>query len=314
MTKKDKTEAKEQEAKPVKPDKGTPRTLGRGRRVFVFLLLIAGLTTIYYGLLIWAPKQGTKLPPLIIKSQPTPQPLFKAPMVLPARTVVEAVDVTVEAPASATEVIKEKVVVVEEATPAVELTIPFVSEKPAPEIIYQPVFVTPQTPALDRAQVRAEVVALRQRFMAGEPCRAELQRLIKKAELAPLTDGISEVLWPFCLNAESPLSAIRRDFVDNKKRALVAVYRAENPMWLALLKSLPLQFADIRQLNPAGNRPRDLLDKAHLALDRGDLAGAAAFVRALPYQAQAALYSFTQGVAQYQAALEQINRLINELE
>ncbi len=166
------------------------------------------------------------------------------------------------------------------------------------------------SPSLEKKLPLLDVLNMQDAFLHADTCQKELSDFSQKAQHLPEARETLVYLSSFCSLRKNPTTVLKEIFLKNKKAALTAAYKEKYPAWLAYLKSLQTVLWDIHEISPKGNKPKDVINKAQTALNKGNLNTALAELSRLPLHIKTSFSPFFQEAAAYNRAKESLNRLI----
>ena len=153
-----------------------------------------------------------------------------------------------------------------------------------------------------------KAMELRDALKNGGECRPLLEELVAIPNKTPEMDQALMSLLQSCL--ERPLAGqMKEAFHAAKKRAILRIFQANYPTYIAYLKAIPYFLANVRKKNPTGDNPLDILDLIQNAVDADRPQLVLKLIPELPANVQATLNDVTQ-LAQAESDL---NRTLNQL-
>ena len=153
-----------------------------------------------------------------------------------------------------------------------------------------------------------KAIELRDALKSGSDCRPLLEELIALPNKTPEMDQALMKLLQSCL--DRPITGqMKQAFYAAKKRAILRIFQAENPTYIAYLKALPYFIIHIRKKNPTTNAPLDILDRIQNAIDEERPQLVLKLIPELPENVQATLHDVTQ----LAEAEFNLNKTLNQL-
>ena len=160
----------------------------------------------------------------------------------------------------------------------------------------------------------AQALLFKEHFLTGLSCREDYQALSAVQHKTPVMREVLNGLAPYCRHEVSALENVKEAFVNNKRKALVMMYQEKSPHWISYLKSVLVYLIEIRKLNPASSRPKDILYKAQNELYHNNIVKATLLLKQLPPQMQEAMPDFFRESEIYLRADKSLNELILSFE
>ena len=170
------------------------------------------------------------------------------------------------------------------------------------------------TVSTKREYSMAQALLFKEHFLTGLSCREDYQALSAVQHKTPVMREVLNGLAPYCRHEVSALENIKEAFVNNKRKALVMMYQEKSPHWISYLKSVLVYLIEIRKLNPASSRPKDMLYKAQNELYHNNIVKATLLLKQLPPQMQEAMPDFFRESEIYLRADKSLNELILSFE
>lgn len=158
-----------------------------------------------------------------------------------------------------------------------------------------------------------DAILLKEHFLTESGCLADYQKLVNAQNKTEEATIVLNDLSSYCIQEKTAHHNIRKAFLHDKKKALVAFYKDKYPLWIAYLKSIPVSIIEIRKINPKTNKPKDILYKAQNALYQQDIAKAVDLVTMLPLFMQREMQNFFREAAFYNRSKANIDQLILSL-
>lgn len=268
-------------------EKTDKASLSGGKKIalFVILLALSGGLAVLYTKDKLAQDQTLEI---INTITPTPKVVEEVPVVSePVIETIEPEQIVVE-PVIEIEPIIIEPVVVEEVKPIM----------PEPEFI--PV---PQRSEMEKA------LALRDDFLMGRDCFSSYNIVINTAKSKAIPNVIEKVA-AFCVNGNNTYKELEKNFTSNRKKALSVMYRESNTSWMGRVQSMTVQIIQIRDLNPKGIKPRNLLDRAHNALDNREIEESVVILEKLPPKTLNEMTPYIQSAEDFIEAKHALDQLI----
>lgn len=160
----------------------------------------------------------------------------------------------------------------------------------------------------------AQALLFKEHFLTGLSCREDYQTLSAVQHKTPVMREVLNGLAPYCRHEVSALENVKEAFVNNKRKALVMMYQEKSPHWISYLKSVLVYLIEIRKLNPASSRPKDILYKAQNELYHNNIVKATLLLKQLPPIMQEAMPDFFRESEIYLRADKSLNELILSFE
>ena len=117
-------------------------------------------------------------------------------------------------------------------------------------------------------------------------------------------------LSAFCAEPGSAKKRLKTLFLKDKKQGLYAYYHQSHAPWYAYVRALLIDLIDVHEINPKGETPPELIDRAQTAIDQGNIAEALRILTALPFELKAEFASFFREAAAFVRAEESLKALI----
>ncbi len=159
-----------------------------------------------------------------------------------------------------------------------------------------------------------DVLLLRDRFLNGEPCLEEYEKINALENKNQKIQDVLNTLAPYCLSHLKAVSELEKTFRQDKKQAVITYYHVTEPRFIAYLKAIPTYLIDIREINPKGNTPIETLDKIHNEIEKQNIEKALALTDTLPDYMKSALSSFHREAQIYLRAKKSIEKLVLSFE
>jgi len=156
---------------------------------------------------------------------------------------------------------------------------------------------------------RSLLIHLRDDFLFAHSCSHSFQAAMIELKPEEATK-IAQFLSVFCQNNASPTQELDALFKKSKTNALKLLYRELDPSWKGYIKSIFLSLVQIRNLNPIKENVENILDHAHLALERKQIEKSLSFIQKLPPLTQQAMAPYIQLAEQYLRAKKTLDELI----
>lgn len=208
-----------------------------------------------------------------------------------------------------------KIETAQEDTTAVEIA-EIVEQNNSSDIVYgtkQETSVTPKSTKIIGFSLQ-DALLFKEHFLTESSCYDDYQKLLYAKNKTPQALDVLNDLSPYCLSHQEPVENVRIAFLNDKKKALIASYKENNPLWLAYIKAIPASLIEFRKINPKSEKPKDLLFKAQNELYRQNVAKAVAYVTKLPLSMQREMKGFYREAAIYNRAKMSIDQLILSFE
>lgn len=305
-----KNETAEVKSKPQKASKSKKK----GTWLYlIFMLLLAagsGVAVYYTTPLVLASLAPQK--PLIIKTVPQAK-AHEAPVVKTEpvdKPIFEDISLVQEEPIAEQEV--------EVVLPEIHIEEQFVPPEVSGSVMFQPEPVPQPAPVQQPAPRKPvnysvlKAIELRDAFKNGGECRPLLEELVAMPNKTPEMDQALMELLRTCL--ERPIAGqMQQAFHAAKKRAILRIFQANYPTYLAYLKALPYFLANIRKKNPTEDTPMDILDRIQIAVDDDRPQLVLKLIPKLPENVQATLNDVTQCAEAESALYKTLNQLMKAL-
>ena len=153
-----------------------------------------------------------------------------------------------------------------------------------------------------------KAMELRDAFKNGEECRPLLEELVAIPNKSAEIDQALVNLLQACL--DRPLSdQMKQAFYQARKRAILRIFQAKYPTYLAYIKTIPYLLANIHKKHPGTNNPLDILDRIQNAVDQDHPQLVLTLIPELPENVQATL----NDVARYAEAESSLYKTLNYL-
>ena len=159
-----------------------------------------------------------------------------------------------------------------------------------------------------------DALEFKENFLAENNCKNNYQKLLNVPNKTPEALAVLNDLSPYCLNDQKPVLNVLEAFLENKKEAIIAYYKKNNPAWLAYLKAIPISLIEIRRINPQKDTPKNILYKAQNELLSQNVENAVNFVTKLPLEMQQKMDEFYREAAIYNRSLQSLDQLILSFE
>ena len=283
--------------------------------VFMILLTVgSGIAVYYYTPVVLLSLQPNK--PLIVKPHRT----------LPAKDVVPALDSKTDSELSFEEiqifVPEEPLIIEEEEEDFDSFNLPEEEVEDENEEEEEDVEEIVEIPRNPRQSVTSlsyspkatmnysllKAIELRDALKNGGDCRVLLEELIAMPDKTPEMDQALMDLLKSCL--DRPINGqMKQAFYATKKRAILRIFQAQYPSYLAYLKALPYFLVDIRKKNPTTDTPLDILDRIQNAVEEERPQLVLTLIPELPENVQATLHEVTQ----LAVAEADLNKTLNQL-
>ena len=160
----------------------------------------------------------------------------------------------------------------------------------------------------------AQALTFKENFLNGHSCRNDYLSLTDSTNKTPEMLEVINNLSPYCLNHQNAAENVKKAFLKNKRKALVAMYQVKSPKWLSYLKTIPIYLIEIRKLNPTGSKPKDLIYKAQNELHQNNIEQADKILKQLPENMQSAMLDFFREAELYLRADKSLTSLILSFE
>lgn len=159
-----------------------------------------------------------------------------------------------------------------------------------------------------------DALMFKEHFLKGLSCESDYRKLMNATHKTRQMQSTLNYLSPFCSDRGDMFADIRATFLQNKREALIAMYKLQNPAWLAYIKALFVSVIEVRRLNPKSTKPKDIIYKAQSELYHQNITKAETLLRALPQPMQDAMSDFFREAEIYMRADESLNKLILSFE
>ncbi len=159
-----------------------------------------------------------------------------------------------------------------------------------------------------------DALMFKEHFLKGLSCESDYRKLMNATHKTRQMQSTLNYLSPFCSDRGEMFKDIRNTFLENKRDALIAMYKLQNPAWLAYIKALFVSVIEVRRLNPKSTKPKDIIYKAQSELYQQNITKAETLLRALPLPMQEAMGDFFRDAEIYMRADESLNKLILSFE
>lgn len=159
-----------------------------------------------------------------------------------------------------------------------------------------------------------DALQFKEHFLTEASCYEDYQKLLNASHKSHLATDVLNNLSPYCLSHQSAVENVKNAFLKNKKRAIVAYYKENNPEWIAYLKAIPATLIEIRKINPINDTPKDILHKAQNEIYKQNISQAVDYVTKLPLPMQQKMTDFYREAAIYNRAKNSIDQLILSFE
>lgn len=159
-----------------------------------------------------------------------------------------------------------------------------------------------------------DVLLLRDRFLNGEPCFEEYEKINALENKNQKIQDVLNTLAPYCLSHLKAVPELEKTFRQDKKQAVITYYHVTEPRFIAYLKAIPTYLIDIREINPKGNTPIETLDKIHNEIEKQNIEKALALTDTLPDYMKSALSSFHREAQIYLRAKKSVEKLVLSFE
>ncbi len=159
-----------------------------------------------------------------------------------------------------------------------------------------------------------DALKFKENFLAENDCSSDYQKLLNVPNKTTQALAVLNDLSPYCLHNQKPVQNVLEAFLKDKKEAIIAFYKHNNPAWLAYLKSIPISLIEIRRINPIKNSPKNILYKAQNALISQNVENAVNLVTQLPLYMQQKMDAFYREASIYNRSLQSLDQLILSFE
>lgn len=154
------------------------------------------------------------------------------------------------------------------------------------------------------------VLKLQHDFYHTSSCRKAFDALKSKASDDLKAQQVAVDLSPFCAESGSAKKRLKALFLKDKKQVLYAYYHQSHAPWHAYIRAFLIDLIDVHEINPEGQTPPELIDRAQTAIDQGDIAGALRILTALPFELKTEFAPFFREAAAFVRAEESLKTLI----
>ena len=155
-----------------------------------------------------------------------------------------------------------------------------------------------------------DALIFRDHFLSEQPCGDDFRKLILSDDKTPITQEVIKSTSYFCLTTNNVYGELNGAFISAKKQALIQSFYQNNSKWKARILSFLSRLVQVRNLNPKGDTPSDLLDKAHKALDNKNIALTVEIISDLPPYMQSEFQNFLEKSKNYADAANALENLI----
>ena len=155
-----------------------------------------------------------------------------------------------------------------------------------------------------------DALIFRDHFLSEQPCGDDFRKLILSDDKTLVTQEVIKSTSYFCLTTNNVYGELNEAFLSAKKQAIIQSFYQKNPKWKARILSAISRMIQIRNLNPKGDTPSDLLDKAHMALDNKNITRTVEIISELPPYMQSEFKDFLEKSKNYADASNALENLI----
>lgn len=159
-----------------------------------------------------------------------------------------------------------------------------------------------------------DALQFKEHFLTETSCYEDYQKLLNASYKSIFATDVLNNLSPYCLSHQSAVENVKNAFLKNKKKAIIAYYKENNPNWIAYLKAIPATLIEIRKINPIDDTPKDILHRAQNEIYKQNISQAVDYVTKLPLLMQQKMTDFYREAAIYNRAKNSIDQLILSFE
>ncbi len=171
-----------------------------------------------------------------------------------------------------------------------------------------------QTATIDPDYTLHDALLFKDNFLKGISCEANYQKLLTSKYKTMAMQNVLNNLSPYCSSQTNALDNMKTVFLKDKKRAMIAGYKANSPMWVAYIKAILVSTIEIRKLNPQTSKPKDIIYKAQNELYKKNVYQTTQLLRTLPTVMQEQMIDFFREADIYIRADNSLNELLLSFE